>query len=609
MIILEIFIISIMIIFIFYRIGILFKKILKLQQNSISYIVLNGFIFTLSIFEIIALPFNILNWNVKILFFLELSIFLFFVIMSFLLKDDKEKIELNLKKIIKNKSINQIIIIVLIFISVSLQIFLSSYLYTTNADDSFYVSWSREASDFKQYMTNDPSIGLDNSTFPKHYVFNSWEIFNGFISKIFNIDVTVLVHTIYPIIFILLAYIAYYLLFTKINKKNSMLALFILSIIFLFSGVSEKFIGRMLLSRVWQGKVILINILVPYLFLHLIDLKLSKKKIVQLMLLNIASLALNPIAMWIIPILEFFFTVIMLLKKYYKNVFKMLIVIIPNLILLPIYFNLVIFNSHSSKTIIYSDYFDILKSFVGSGWGFIIIYILSLVYIIFRKNKQIKIISLLIPLLTFLTLLNPFLSNYVQQYITSELVYWRLYWFLSFEITISYAFSDLIIRAKYMSLRMLLLFICLFCIIICGKVVYKCSEFDKHINYEKIPKNIIEETKFIVHNSKSGCVVIGPNPLHSSTMRQITSDIGLVFSRGNYVDFGSNQALYDKVYDGLEMFEIYEIFNNENVDYIIVDYSNKERFYDLNIMKAKIVYEDKYYIIIANMNSDFVNTY
>ena len=135
------------------------------------------------------------------------------------------------------------------------------------------------------------------------------------------------------------------------------------------------------------------------------------------------------------------------------------------------------------------------------------------------------------------------------------------------------------------------------------------GEFSKHVNTEKIPQYIIDETRFLLENSDSKIVVVAPEePLHGATMRQLSSNIILWHSRPLYLDKlktdeerNNLQEVYNKIYDGLEIEEVYEIFNNENIDFIIVDITNSEKLTDLDENIAKIVYKDDYYIIIKNV--------
>ena len=607
-------------IFMFYRMGIITKIILKRKDDNLFNLILNGFMLTIAVFEIITLPFSILKLEIKSLYYIAIVTFLFFIILSFILNRKNElKIfnikELDIIKRIKNFSKKDLFISICAIIIVIMQVLLSSYLYENNADDSFYVSWSQQAKQLEKYTANDPSTGRSDTVFANAYILNSWETFNGFIARIFNIETASLVHTIYIIIFILISYISYYVLLKTIDNKNSKLMFLILGIIFLFSGVSARFRGYTLLFRIWQGKTMLIAIFIPYIMKEMIEVieekQLNKNKIILLIITNIASIAFNPIAMWMFPFMYLFFTLVMLYNKKIKDSFKMILVILPYLLLLPIYLKMAISGEVGGVQVTsYVRYIDTLKDFIRDGYGFVVLYIISIIYILFKGNKRAKILYIVIPLLTFLSLANPFISKYVQKYVTAAGTYWRIFWLIPLELTMSYAFTKFITDWKKWYIKWITFIILIGLIVICGRNMYiETGEFSKHINTEKILQYIIDETKFIIDNSEGKVMVVAPTePIHGAVMRQLSSNIILWYSRPMYIDKIKTEEeklkileIYNKIYDGLEINELYEIFSNNNIDFIIVDIYNMENLLNLDENIAKIVYEDGYYIIIKNI--------
>ena len=623
----QYFLVIFSLIFLFYRMGIIIKVFLKRNNDKFFNTILNGFMLTFAVFEIITIPYNILKLDITSLYYISITLFIGLILLSFIInykkvsiKDYKisrlkEKIlfkKSELVKKIKNTNKTKIIITTCVLIMIVLQVVLSSYLYESNADDSFYISWSQQAKQLEKYVENDPSTGRENTIFEKGYILNSWETFNGFVARTFNIEVSTLSHTIYFIVFILLSYIAYYLLFKKLDKDNSIFMLFVLGIIFLFSGVSVRFRGYTLLMRIWQGKTILVAIFIPYIMKEMIGIKeLDFKKIFLLIITNIASMAFNPIAIWFFPFLYFFFAIMMLLKKQIKNMFKMILVIIPNLLILPVFYFVAVNGGEGSIEVLnIVTYIDAVKDFIREGYGFIFLYILSIIYIFFKGKEEAKELFIIIPILTFLTLANPLISEYVQKYVTASATYWRVFWLIPIELTISYAVVNFIINWKKLYIKIVLSIAFIFLIIILGKNMYlESGEFSKHVNTEKIPQYIIDETKFILDNSNGKIVVVAPEePLHGATMRQLSSNIILWHSRPLYLDKLKTdeekikvQDIYNKIYDGLETEELYEIFSNENIDFIIVNVSNLENLTQVDENIAKIVYKDDYYIIIKNI--------
>ena len=210
-------------------------------------------------------------------------------------------------------------------------------------------------------------------------------------------------------------------------------------------------------------------------------------------------------------------------------------------------------------------------------------------------------------------MLNPLISRYVQKYVTTPATYWRLYWLLPLEITIAYASAQIIAKMKNKYIKIIITTIIIVLIAVFGKNMYISSgEFSKHINNEKIPEKIIKQTNFILDSSDGKVFVIAPpEPLHGATMRQLSSDIVLLYSRLIYKENMDNMQekleLYYKIYDGVETEEIYNAFENYKVDFIILELTNKEKLKDIDNEFAKIVYEDDEYFIIANTKSEKIN--
>lgn len=239
--------------FLFIREGILIKKIINSKSENILTTILYGFFTSIAIFEVIALPFNIFNLKTSILFYIELIAWIVTIVLSFVIKRKDSRYKIRIKdeiKKLKSIKLSEKIAIFIFILLVLFQIINSSYLQRSDADDAFYISWSEQAKQFEQYLDTEPSTGQENSIFPKTYIMNSWEIFNGFIAKIFNVSVPVLLHTFYPILIISIAYISYLLLIKKItNNKNSYWMAVIFALLILFDGASARFRGSTLLRK------------------------------------------------------------------------------------------------------------------------------------------------------------------------------------------------------------------------------------------------------------------------------------------------------------------------------------------------------------------------
>lgn len=590
--------------FLFIRAGILIKKIIKSKNEDIATTILYGFFTIIAVFEIVAIPFNIFNLKTSILFWIELIVWGLIILLSFIVKRTDNQYKANLKdkvENLKNKKLAEKVIVAIFIILVIFQIGNSVYLQRSDADDSFYVSWSEQAKQFEQYMETEPSTGQENSIFPKTYIMNSWETFNGFIAKIFDVSVPVLLHTFYPMLIITIAYISYFLLIKRItNNKNSYVMAIIFAILILFDGASARFRGSTLLGRCHQGKAIVLNVIITFIYYKLLNYKeLKKEDIIILAIANLAAIALNPIAIWLIPIIYFLFAVYMLIKRDIKSIFKLVAILIPNFLTLPIF--VVCSLMASSGAVEVTDIFSysyIIKDFVRNGYLYVALYAISSIIVLIKGNKKAKILIVIIPIIAFITILNPLISKYIQKYVTSSATYWRLLWIIPMEIGIAYAIYLICENIKNDKIEYMILALEAIIVICCGSYMYQEKNlFYKHENAEKIDKNIVQQTKFIEKNINDRAIVVAPpEPRHGSNMRQISTKVVLFYSRPQYVNMMDNyrekERVYWDMYGNKNVEAIYELMEKWNAEFIILD-KGDELIQKVDTNKAQIIYEDE----------------
>lgn len=594
----------ILLMFLFIRAGVLIKKIIKSKNEDIATTILYGFFTIIAVFEIVAIPFNIFNLKTSILFWIELIVWGLIILLSFIVKRTDNQYKINLKEKIenlKNKKLAEKVIVAIFILLVIFQIGNSMYLQRSDADDSFYVSWSEQAKQFEQYMETEPSTGQENSIFPKTYIMNSWETFNGFIAKIFDVSVPVLLHTFYPMLIITIAYISYFLLIKRItNNKNPYIMAIIIAILILFDGASARFRGSTLLGRCHQGKAIVLNVIITFIYYKLLNYKeLKKEDIIILAIANLAAIALNPIAIWLIPIIYFLFAVYMLIKKDIKSIFKLVAILIPNFLTLPIF--VVCSLMASSGAVEVTDilsYSHIIKDFVRNGYLYVTLYAISSIIVLIKGNKKAKILIVFIPVIAFITILNPLISKYIQKYVTSSATYWRLLWIIPMEIGIAYAIYLICENIKNDKIKYAILALGAILVIYCGSYMYQEKNlFYKHENAEKVDKNIIQQTKFIEQNINDKAIVVAPaEPRHGSNMRQISTKIILFYSRLQYVNMMENykekERVYWDMYGNKNVEALYELMEKWNAEFIILD-KGDELIQKVDTNKAQIIYEDE----------------
>lgn len=437
----------------------------------------------------------------------------------------------------RTSSINKAIVLICILV-VLIQAFSSSILYFTDQDDMFYVGLSVTNIDSDRLFDFDPTTGDTRFPVMQQYKFQSWEIFLSVIAKMFNIPPAALFHTTLPFLLIILSYISYAYLFRHfISSKDIPLAIIFLSIFYALSDYSNYSQGSYLFTRLWQGKAILLHIVLPFCTSVILDhiSKPSHKTILLVSLSFIAGIALNPIAIFIlpIPILAILFINSIQTRQVSFKVWSTVIALIPLLI-----FAIGIRNGITSSDVYTSpSEGEVFKPeiwmnvFIGDATFLFVSYILISVVLFFDNNKNNRLYFVYLPLLYCLTLWNPYIAPYIGKYITSYATYWRVYWFLPLAIGYCMFIVKLINWKKYIGLP--------FALSLYGVMIFSGFNIIKQENIiweniYKLPSSDVELTKYLEVNHPSPQLILAKEST-GITIPQITNKLDLFWSRTDYI--------------------------------------------------------------------------
>ena len=123
---------------------------------------------------------------------------------------------------------------------------------------------------------------------PARYVIGPFPLYTATISSLINIHPAIVAHTIFPVILIPLAYLIYALiareLFNK-DKKSILVFLNILCIIYIWGNYSIRTNFTFLLFRIWQGKAVLANIILPSVWLFFLKAIKNNFKLIDIIIL------------------------------------------------------------------------------------------------------------------------------------------------------------------------------------------------------------------------------------------------------------------------------------------------------------------------------------
>lgn len=179
-------------------------------------------------------------------------------------------------------------------------------------DDAWYVGTA-----VVSYFTDtlnliSPYTGEVMSQFHPDYVLSPWPIFCAILGKLSLTHPAVIMHTFLPIIMIPLCYLIYFLLGKEIFKQNTNKALWLLMFLCLlniYGNWSIRSTSTFLLFRIWQGKAILSNCVIPLIicvFIYLVnDIENKKLYFVLLLITVMAGTMVSSMGVFLGPVMLF----------------------------------------------------------------------------------------------------------------------------------------------------------------------------------------------------------------------------------------------------------------------------------------------------------------
>lgn len=602
-----------------YRIGIITAKLTK--RENILEVFIFGLLTLFALLQIILLPSIVFHVSFKIPYILTCITVVILIIISFILEKPKQEIlrwKENIKNIRKQSKVeitlNTIIVFIIVF-----QAIMSSYLLRENADDSYYVSLATQSIDSSSLYMEDPSLGLEKeyTLFSSFEQISSYELGIAMLAKTFSIEPVIVFHSILPFIFIVFEYMAYYYLANTIskNRKYSKIFLLILSITFIFGGFSSKFRVGCLLYKAWQGKCVFLNFGLTILWALLLQRseKKNRETLALIILNNIANVFLSSTAIFIVTFTYIGFGVINLIKRNWKEIGNLIISFLPIIVYVVILLILMKTTKlHSNIEFTEQHIKDVLLLYGNKKY--LLLYLISFIIIAILGKKRERTFFVIIPIINALTIWNPMFVNIIAKYLTSSVTFWRVLWLLPVEISIAYMITLIIQKVQRKQYKILVLILGIAVIMWCGKFTYSTENgFSKPENWEKIPQYIVEQTEYMLKNSdnKDKIMVMAPGePLHSCTIRQLTPEIELLYSRIMYFD---DILTHEEQCERSELYNIYiygvpgfsqEEYNKRieqfNVDWIIIpsDKNDLKKYLENTIMKEQK--EIKGYILYKN---------
>jgi len=468
------------------------------------------------------------------------------VILLFCVTINRNFLENVQSKTRRTVAIEEKIILVSSLLVCALQIVMTCIKYRSDGDDAFYVGNS--AAFLNDIILNwyDASTGIKTIAPLSMYNNQIWEVFLSFMSKMTGIEPVIFIHTVLIPVLICISASAYLMLGKKIFEKRTSAHLFyiLISLYHFMGGCSVYSQGSFLLSRIWQGKAVYLNIVLPILMVWMLDIfenpknKLNYLKISCCML---AGLALNPSSMYVLGFEILAMLMVIAMKKRSASVFRFAI---PVVVMVFVFSLLLYFETDQYKEYIsavsttdFKMIIQIFMNYFGSGFAYFFLFLCAMIVIMKLGNEKAKLVFCYTSLFLFMTVWNPVSGKYIAQNITKTPAYWRVFWLLPIGTSIACAMVFLFEKYKFEKYRFkqfkqvgLVLFFAVV-MILPGKWMFTTeNNFVNCTNVEKLPSDVLSFGKIIEEDDTVDKKVLAPYRFHTS-LRQKYTDLEMVISR------------------------------------------------------------------------------
>lgn len=260
--------------------GMLATYKMKNEKNNILYSIILGYFCEFSIYQLLTIPFTYMEKTFESLHYICFGIFGILSIISIIINlkeiiNIARKVKDGVKEIPKLGTILALVVI-------GFQCYYGySYMHIDEDDSNFVAKATISLQTNTLYKYSD--TGEVNTEFPVRYVFSPFPVYLASVAKFTGYHPMAIAHSLFPVIFLILIYINYYLLgniLFKNDKKKSMVFLLFISLIYMFGDdINLRSNFRFALVRLWQGKALLGNLVIPAIIVMYDGFASAEKKI------------------------------------------------------------------------------------------------------------------------------------------------------------------------------------------------------------------------------------------------------------------------------------------------------------------------------------------
>lgn len=325
--------------------GLLMLRLWKKEKTNLVLGLILGYILEFTIGELLSVPMILIEYSYSLFLKLYVIIILAFSAVSLIITI------FNLKNIFETcvKVIKEIpkVFTVLVMALVIMQIFvyIGPYMHTDD-DDAYYVGSATTTIETNTLFKYSPTTGgTAGEQLAMRYRLGPFPIYYAILSSLLKIHPALIAHEILPAVFLSLVYLLYYVigyeLFDK-NIKKATTFVFFMSLLNIFGNYSNRTVFSFLLFRIWQGKSLLANLILPLTMILIIKFEKDEQIIIpwfNLILTVIAGVFTTTMGIALTPIVIMSLAFVYAIKdKSLWNFIKSGICVIPAMIYGIMYF-------------------------------------------------------------------------------------------------------------------------------------------------------------------------------------------------------------------------------------------------------------------------------
>lgn len=250
--------------------GLLILRFWKEQKNNIILAFVLGYIIQFAIGQLISVPLIFKGGTLTDLVRVYVAVISVLSIISFVINVFRVKeIIIDIFANIKNMPI---LLSLMLIILIVMQLAVYVKYGHIDDDDATYVATATVAVQTDTLYKYSATTGTDSPWEQSimRYRLGPFPLFYAIVSKVIDIHPAIVAHFILPLIFLPIVYMIYWLFAKELfedNKKSSVLFMIFICVLHFFSHYNGKNNFIFALIRIWQGKAVLANIIIPLIIL------------------------------------------------------------------------------------------------------------------------------------------------------------------------------------------------------------------------------------------------------------------------------------------------------------------------------------------------------